>query len=50
MIRSAIQDTEDVPYLAVDRDMLIAALTRLPGVEEVPVIAEIGVVVEFYSK
>ena len=50
MIRSAIQDTEDVPYLAVDRDMLTAALTRVPSVDEVPVIAEIGVVVEFYSK
>ena len=50
MIRSAIQDTEDVPYLAVDRDTLTAALTRHPEVEEVPVIAEVGVVVEFYSK
>lgn len=50
LIRNAVKDAEDVPYLAVDRELLTATYTRLPDVEEVPVVAEIGVVVEYYSK
>ena len=50
LIRNAVKDAEDVPYLAVDREQLTATYTRLPEVEEVPIVAEIGVVVEYYSK
>ncbi len=50
LIRNAVKDAEDVPYLAVDREQLTAAYTRLPEIEEVPVVAEIAVVVEYYSK
>jgi small subunit ribosomal protein S4 len=50
LIRNSINDVEDVPYLAVDREGLTATYTRLPEIEEVPVIAEVGIVVEYYSK
>jgi small subunit ribosomal protein S4 len=50
LIRNAVKDAEDVPYLAVDREQLTATYIRLPQVEEIPIVAEIGVVVEYYSK
>lgn len=50
MITASIQTVEDVPYLDVDRDNLQATLIRLPDMEEVPVVCELSVVVEYYSK
>ena len=50
VVQSALETTEDVPYLQVDRSQLTAALTRLPERDEIPVVVEMSVVVEFYSK
>ena len=49
-IKGSVQDAEEVPYLAVDKDKLTATFTRLAELEEAPVVCEIGVVVEFYAK
>ncbi len=50
MIKGSLQNVEDVPYLDVDRENMKATLTRIPEVEEVPVVCELSVVVEYYSK
>jgi small subunit ribosomal protein S4 len=50
MIKSALQSVEDVPYINVDRDNMVVTLTRIPEMEEVPVVCELSVVVEYYSK
>ena len=39
-----------MPYLTVDKDKLTATYTRLPEQDEVPVVCEVAVVVEFYAK
>lgn len=49
-IKNSLQDAETVPYLAVDKDKMSAVYTRLPEIDEVPVVCEAGVVVEFYAK
>lgn len=49
-VKSAIQDVQTLPYLAVDKEQFSALYTRLPEVTEIPVICEVAVVVEFYSK
>lgn len=50
MIKASLQSVEDMPYLNVDRENIKVTLTRLPEIEEVPVVCELSVVVEFYSK
>ncbi len=50
LIKNSIQDAESVPYLAVDRDKMAVTLTRVPESTEIPVICELSVVVEYYSK
>lgn len=50
LIKNAVDSTESVPYLQVNREQMSATLSRLPTREEIPVICEMSVVVEFYSK
>jgi len=50
IVKGAVTNTEDVPYLQVDRENMSTALIRLPERDEIPVICEMSVVVEFYSK
>ncbi|MDA0576617.1 MAG: 30S ribosomal protein S4 [Verrucomicrobia bacterium] len=50
VVKNAAQDSQPVPYLTVDKEGLTALYTRLPEMNEVPVICEVPVVVEFYAK
>lgn len=49
-ITFAIQNAEFVPYLRVDSENMSAELTELPNRDDVPIICEISLVVEFYSR
>ncbi|MCE9615501.1 MAG: 30S ribosomal protein S4 [Lentisphaerae bacterium] len=49
-VKNAIQDVQPVPYLTVDKDQFSAIYTRLPAREEIPIVCEVPVVVEFYAK
>jgi len=49
-VKNAIQSVEPVPYLMTDKDEMTAMYTRLPEIKEIPVVCEVAVVVEFYSK
>jgi small subunit ribosomal protein S4 len=46
----AIQNANFTPYLKVDTDSFTAELMELPNREDIPVICEISLVVEFYSR
>ncbi len=46
----ALQNASFVPYLKVDSETMKATLTEMPAREDIPVICEISLVVEFYSR
>ncbi len=46
----AIQNASFVPYLKVDSETMTATLTELPNREDIPVVCETSLVVEFYSR
>ncbi len=52
MIKESIEaGNNDVPgWLAVDEKAVEGLMTRMPDIEEVPVIADVQLIVEFYSK
>ncbi len=50
IVKNAIPDAQSVPYLTVDKEGVTAMYTRLPEINEIPVICEVAVVVEFYAK
>lgn len=49
-ISFAIQNAEFVPYLRVDSETLMAEMIDMPKREDIPIICEISLVVEFYSR
>jgi small subunit ribosomal protein S4 len=49
-VKNALQDAQPIPYLMTDKDQMTALYTRLPEVQEVPVVCDVAVVVEFYAK
>jgi len=46
----AIQNAKFMPYLKVDSETLTADLIEVPKREDIPVICEISLVIEFYSR
>jgi small subunit ribosomal protein S4 len=50
LFRQALRTANPPSYLRVDPDELSATLTALPGREQVPVISELPLVIEFYSR
>lgn len=50
VINFALQNAEFVPYLKVDSETMSADLMEMPKREDIPVICEVSLVVEFYSR
>ncbi len=50
LIRKSLSDVRVPPYIQVDRDNLRASLLAYPGRTEIPVICEVPLVIEFYSR
>jgi small subunit ribosomal protein S4 len=49
-VNFALQNAEFVPYVKVDSEALSAELMEMPKREDIPVICEVSLVVEFYSR
>ena len=49
-IQGALVDANPPSYVALDKNNLSAQLVRLPEREEIPVICELPLVIEYYSR
>lgn len=49
-IRHAIESTLAADYVLVDKENLTSELTRIPSREEVPIVCELGLVIEYYAR
>ena len=48
--QEAMDDAQPVSYLELDRDEMSIRVTRIPERDEIPVICETSLVIEFYSR